>query len=580
MVQNATTKDDRLEKALQKDSFFGGSGGKDDEGNASDDIVHKLQNVMTLAQTATSSVVFNQSPFQMQAALLVMLQMVDQSKKQTASLWNDFYESSGKPLFQEDTLQLLEWQEDVMTTTDAVVNPNKEEVLNTLIDQLHLSDWAYLEETVDIRCKLKEQTMNSAAGYQWHLIRHVKTNEPGRVGHFMALDRNAKVALISVKGTSALSDMITDACGVPVRYNMTEISESGEAGDTTTVSCHEGILDASLAMAEDVQPLVEELFLPAGYKVLLVGHSLGAGVACMLGLLLRARIPALRRPKKLRPLEDLFVKDTSSKDSLPLEVIAFAPPPMLNLEAAIATSNFVTSIVNNDDMIPRASLSNLVYLLRFLAIIDEKLEEKGLRPDGPKGAVLLLKKVLVDSRSSDEEDASADVIMTAKEIFDGLNEARGEGDNSEFGDYRIEAMEDLDHLYVPGRVVVVYEKLGSQKVRPSLIEEEIQPSLESCAKEELLLDTEESKSLVDEIKDTLMPGEEETKSLSEGLESFGTLVTEIMSEDESKEELEVIDAGAIVTDGAAPVLRHINVNGRMLSDHMPDAYEKTLRALM
>lgn len=494
----------------------------DDIGTAS--MVRKVQNVMALAQSATDSAVTNTTGLQMQVALLAMLQMVDLSKKQTAELWDNFHESSGDPLFATSTTD---------ATTDSS-SKNRTNLLNTWIDQLHLSDWAYLEETAEIREMLRQQSVNStnttSTPYNWHLIRHVKANEPGRVGHYLAMDSDAKVALIAVKGTSELSDFVTDACGVPARYNVTEYNENGEPESKRTISCHEGILDASVALAADLQPLVENLFLPAGFRILMLGHSLGAGVASGTSVLLRARIPALRQPAG------------NNKDGATLlEVVAFAPPPTLSYQASMATSSFTTSIVNNDDMIPRCSIPNLVSLLRFVAIVDKRLEER----IQAKGTVQLLKKILLDSNETSQ-------IMTGQEIFDGMNEARGEGSGSN----RTEIIQDMDHLFVPGKVVFLFEKLEPKEGEAEETVE-VPPPEESAAADEMLSDQKQ-----------------EEKTLS-------SILSNVFSKkEEDDKEPENIAAGAVVADGATPVLRHINVNQRMVTDHMPDAYEKTLRALL
>lgn len=574
-----TDSEERIEQAKGKVQFFTDSSNDDDvdddDTDEADTVVGKLSAIMALAQSTTDTVQFE--GFQLQGALLASLQMVQDSKRTTAELWDQFYESSGQPLFvsrSSSSSSSLDAVADFLpgenTETAAAAPPIATQVENSpeartkliekVIDLLHLADWAYLEETNEIRTKLKEQAANNT-DYHWSLVRHVKTDEPGRVGHYLALDSQSKTALISVKGTSALSDMITDACGVPVRFNVTEHNEDGEAYTYSTVSCHEGILDASLALAEDVQPLVEHLFLPAGYRVLLIGHSLGAGVACMVGQLLRSRIPALRREQdflsKLLPFQ---------RTTLPLEVVAFAPPPMLDLNSAAATSTYTTSIVNNDDLIPRASLSNLVSLLRFLKIVDERLAEKGMRLEGPKGAVELLKRVLVSSRKSGDKDQAEsvdDTIMTAQEIFDGINEA-GAGDGE---DYRAEAIKDMDHLFVPGQVVVVYEKhVQSEEGTKEVDKKEIE---DSAAEEEL------TEAVQDES--------EKSSASIPSVEDVGSIISDMLSKKKEKEDQEsevAIEADAVVSDGTALVLRHINVNERMIGDHMPDAYEKTLRALM
>ena len=182
-----------------------------------------------------------QSPlegFALQGALLATLHVMDK-KGDAADEWNSYFSSAGDPYPLKDA--------------------------NELLDGLHLSDWAYLSETAELRRYLQ--------GLNFTLVRHVQTDEPGRVGHYVAMDPIEKIAFIVVKGTSELNDMITDACGVPVRYNLTtQYSE----GSPSNISCHEGVLTASLDLADDVQPLVEELFVPAGYRIRLIGHSLGA----------------------------------------------------------------------------------------------------------------------------------------------------------------------------------------------------------------------------------------------------------------------------------------------------------------
>jgi len=567
-----TDSEDRIEQAKGKVQFFTDSSDGDvDDDDEADTVVGKLSAVMALAQSTTDTVQFE--GFQLQGALLASLQMVQDSKRTTAELWDQFYESSGRPLFVNRSITGIEAAADILPgeNTETAAAPSiamevedspdaRAKIIEKWIDLLHLADWAYLKETNDIRTRLKELAANNTDN-DWSLIRHVKTDEPGRVGHYLALDSQSKTALISVKGTSALSDMITDACGLPVRFNVTELNENGEADTYSTVSCHEGILDASLALVDDVQPLVEHLFLPAGYRVLLIGHSLGAGVACMVGKLLRSRIPALRQEQDFLSKWLPFQRTT-----LPLEVVAFAPPPMLDLGSATATSTYTTSIVNNDDLIPRASISNLVSLLRFLKIVDERLAEKGLRLEGPKGAVELLKRILASSRKSDDKEQAEsldDTIMTAQEIFDGINEA-GAGDGE---DYQAEALKDMDHLFVPGKVVVVYEKhVQSEESTKEVDKKEIE---DSTAEEKL------TEALQDE-----------SKKVSQGIptvEDLGSIISNMLSKKEEKEDQESevpIDAGAVVSDGTALVLRHININQRMVGDHMPDAYEKTLRGLM
>ena len=389
-------------------------------------LASKLGNLFSMAKEQLQSPL---EGFALQGSLVATLQIMDK-QGEAAEEWNSYYSSAGDPYAVNDTTELL--------------------------DGLHLSDWAYLEETTELRRHLQ--------GLNITLVRHVKTDEPGRVGHYVGLDTKNKLALITVKGTSELNDMITDACGVPVRYNLTR----PYADDAPlNISCHEGVLTASLDLADDVQSLVEELFVPAGYSIRLIGHSLGAGVACLTALLLRSRL-----------------------SKLGMDVWAYAPPPILNYEAAVACREFCTSIVNHGDVIPRASLSNLVALLRFLSLVNERLEEQGLSPTGPKSMISLWQTLQQGNLT----------VMTPKEVFAGLREAVSD----------IE-LQDMDHLFVPGKVLMFYRKLEAGK-------------------------------------------------------------------SEDQKELDIQSAG-IMSDGACQLLRHMDIDPQMLSDHMPDAYEKTLLAM-
>lgn len=113
---------------------------------------------------------------------------------------------------------------------------------------------------------------------------------PGCVAHYIAISKELKTALISIKGTSSLEDLLTDCCGQSVRHTL---ARPFAEGGPTDIYCHEGIFLAAHRLAADVEVLVEELLLPNDYKLLMTGHSLGAGVAALLGVLLRSRFPAL-----------------------------------------------------------------------------------------------------------------------------------------------------------------------------------------------------------------------------------------------------------------------------------------------
>jgi len=211
----------------------------------------------------------------------------------------------------------------------------------------------------------------------------------------------------------------TDCCGVAV----TETLPGPFAPSSPTeIRCHDGILTASKRLADDLKALVQDLLLPAGFKVVITGHSLGAGVAALVGILLRASLPALEK---------------SPPDAL--KVVAFASPPILDRAAADACHDFCTNVVNQADVIPRSSLANLAVLRSVLAhAVLPRMVERGLVPEdfGSAGAFL--------QHMMDGDDKEKEWFMTPEEIRTAIAEALAKV-----------PVEDPEHLYIPGTIFLL-----------------------------------------------------------------------------------------------------------------------------
>jgi len=272
--------------------------------------------------------------------------------------------------------------------------------------------WDFAELTYD---KFNDSTASSKIrevlskdGYQ--LIYHDKINLPGRVPHYVALNPKERKAMIAVKGTSSVEDMLTDACGTSVNYTLPNGQE---------ITCHEGVLQSAKQLVDDITPLVQHLLLPSKYEIILTGHSLGAGAAGLAGIMLHSQFPQLHN-------SSLF------------HVYAFAPPPMVNYETAVGCTDYITTIVNNADVIPRASVANLAVLVEFMRRIRKKLIVVGKNPAGFPSCLRYIKWLY--------KGRDGDFLMTPEEMDEQLNES-------------IEAVDikDRDHLYVPGRVLHLYD---------------------------------------------------------------------------------------------------------------------------
>ena len=145
----------------------------------------------------------------------------------------------------------------------------------------------------------------------------------------------------------------------------------------------------------------------------------GAGTSCLLGLELRSRIEAFR------------------KNNTDLKVLAFASPPVLSYKASKACAPFVTSVVNNSDVIPRSSVSNLVVMSKLFYRVNEKLEENGM----DFGSWASLKKYYDDHSKIDDQ-----LLLTEDELDAFFDETHAKPEN------------DTEALFVPGRLIVLWDK--------------------------------------------------------------------------------------------------------------------------
>jgi Lipase (class 3) len=295
--------------------------------------------------------------------------------------------------------------------------------LHSLQEFLEHAKLAYLTCYLELQDRL--------ARHSFRLIRHDTATEPGRVGHYVAVNHNRKVLVIAIKGTSTFSDALTDALGKAMEHTLDAspfegLSPGGESSNvrdaTTTIRCHEGMFTAAMMLLTDTQHLVEQLFLPLHYKIVVCGHSLGAGVACLLGLLLRSRIAVLRK-----------------QDSTTLRVLAYATPTCLGYQAALKCAPFITTVVNNNDCVPRLSVPNAVTIFQIFARLDRALRDKGRSLDSFRSARAWM---------TDMTKVDCDTVMTRDELQDFMQDI-----------LQARPLDELEHALVcPGRVVVLWER--------------------------------------------------------------------------------------------------------------------------
>jgi len=140
-------------------------------------------------------------------------------------------------------------------------------------------------------------------------------------GHFVAIAHAREKIVVAFRGTYHIRDALLDLVATNTQFL------NGLA--------HTGILKASFGKLQILSPVILDCCKKyPSYKVIVVGHSLGAGIASLFTLLFNTAYP-----------------------EIPIHCYAFAPPCVMSIEMAMApqTLSLVDSVVNNVDIIPRLS---------------------------------------------------------------------------------------------------------------------------------------------------------------------------------------------------------------------------------
>nr|XP_051695028.1 diacylglycerol lipase-beta isoform X3 [Oryctolagus cuniculus] len=165
-----------------------------------------------------------------------------------------------------------------------------------------------------------------------HVSFHDKVYE---LPFLVALDHRKESVVVAVRGTMSLQDILTDLsaesetldceCGVQDRLVHKGISQAARYVYRRLIG--DGILSQAFSIAPE-------------YRLVVVGHSLGAGAAALLAIMLRNSYPQVR-------------------------CYAFSPPRgLLSKSLCEYSKSFTVSLVLGKDVIPRLSVTNLEDLKR------------------------------------------------------------------------------------------------------------------------------------------------------------------------------------------------------------------------
>ncbi|OEU07902.1 alpha/beta-hydrolase [Fragilariopsis cylindrus CCMP1102] len=206
--------------------------------------------------------------------------------------------------------------------------------MDDLNEKLKLTDLAY-EDTIDeIRDRLDIE-------YNSELVYCSLESLPNKPAHFIAVKRDQSPrskeleVLLVVCGTKRITDIITDLICDATVYR------EGFA--------HYGIRDSGQWIANEHSDLFEKLRVLANkkkIKLTLLGHSLGAGAASIAGI------------------------ELNDNPFIDVKVVGFGCPAMMSSELSESYEDIITTVIGDNDCIPRMSMATMVNALLDITELD------------------------------------------------------------------------------------------------------------------------------------------------------------------------------------------------------------------
>eukprot|EP00850_Spirogloea_muscicola_P007678 SM000039S14508 [mRNA] locus=s39:524519:526466:+ [translate_table: standard] len=176
--------------------------------------------------------------------------------------------------------------------------------------------------------------------------RVVKLPDILRPSYYVAIDDRRQLVVLGVRGTASGRDLMTSLAGHSSEVEGLEAVGGGFS--------HYGSAEAAKWFVEhELATLRRCLAEHRGFRLRLVGHSLGGATAAILALLLHADAERLLGVPASR-----------------ISCSTFGTPPCLSRDLAIGCSGFVTTVVLQDDVIPRASVAAIDQLRTEILLTD------------------------------------------------------------------------------------------------------------------------------------------------------------------------------------------------------------------
>ncbi|KAJ3212936.1 alpha-1,4-glucan branching enzyme [Entophlyctis luteolus] len=187
-----------------------------------------------------------------------------------------------------------------------------------------------------------------------------------RSPYMVCLDREFRKIVVAVRGTLSTADVLVDLkCSLaPILVPQYTVADNGQIMQAPPIESktHAGMLQTAQNIKNDIAGLLESLIADSqsmyrDYEIVVVGHSLGAGVAALLShLLLTTQLS--ESGAGVNPV------------NLPVKCLAYSPPGSIATPLSNSThfSRFTTSIVLGDDTVPRLNRRSVEQLKRRVSL--------------------------------------------------------------------------------------------------------------------------------------------------------------------------------------------------------------------
>lgn len=208
-------------------------------------------------------------------------------------------------------------------------------VVQDLIYHVELAKGAYMKDAAGLARNSMLRESN--------VLKFVSNSNVMRPGYYIGVDTRNKLVILGIRGTHTVHDLITDM----VSLSNQEVSFDG-------FQVHFGTAEAARwFFCNELETLRNCLKKYEGFQLRLVGHSLGGAAAALLAIMLRKRSE----------------KDLGFSPDI-VSAVGLATPPCVSRTLAESCVDFVTTVVLQDDAIPRMSGASLARLRNEILLTD------------------------------------------------------------------------------------------------------------------------------------------------------------------------------------------------------------------